>query len=859
MFQRLIQLCFTATLASIILTSTVFAQGLDTKASKEDWEEINFDFNSSVLVDGFPALLQLAELLQRNPGYRVRIEGNTDRVGGDSYNERLGLARANTVRDYLIKNGAGANQVTAASRGRTNPRVPAERGIQSATDEARWMSRRVVLFVTDAQGNTVSSLGAKEAINAMGRAGANGANGQNADPAAIQAAQAAAQAAQAAATQSAQAARAAQQTADQVAAQNRQLQDQIAKDAATLQQIQQNSQQAVQAARDAAAAAAANKPPSASEVAKATLDEHERRYPKFQILAANIGSTNNVDVTFTGKGRYFAPFGNHYAWQGEGEYYYARGRREGQGDFGLVDRINRFQAGMFASFKHVNMTGDQTGGTLGQASINLDYLFKWGKIGGYGTKAFMDDAIVNRVNALSAAGGILNNIYLERYLRVVDQVGANVTGPTFGKNYFEGNVGYLRATTVGDRFGGTLRLIFPITEKIAFTAEGGINETLIGRGNNGRAVFGVMFGNRIHPNEMLNFAHATPMQIARVRYEVLTRRVRVGNDAPIADAGPNQTLTAAGTVTLNGSNSYDPDGDPLTYQWIQESGAGVTLNNATSAIATFAAAAGQTYGFRLTVKDSGGAQGTARVTVGVNGAAPVIGSFTATPATINVGQQTTLAWDVTGSDIVSISGIGSVAPNGSQLVSPTATTTYILTAVRGLQTSTKSVTVTVNSGAPVIVSFTATPSNINLAGTSTLAWDVTGADVVTLTGLGNVVAKGSTVVSPTVNTTYILAATKGAQTVTRSVTVTVNSVAPVITSFTFTRDSEIAGSIVTLKCSASNASSIELAGATFNTNTVTTTVQPFVNTNYLCVANGPTGLTAQQQVTVNVIPGGLGR
>src|ERR1700731_1845856 len=70
------------------------AQGLDTQASKDDWEEINFDFNSSVLVDGFPSLLRLSELLQKNPGYKVKVEGHTDTIGNTAYNEKLGMARA---------------------------------------------------------------------------------------------------------------------------------------------------------------------------------------------------------------------------------------------------------------------------------------------------------------------------------------------------------------------------------------------------------------------------------------------------------------------------------------------------------------------------------------------------------------------------------------------------------------------------------------------------------------------------------------------------------------------------------------------------------------------------------------------
>jgi len=61
-----------------VMSASVVAQGLETRESKNDWEEINFEFNSSVLSDGYPSLLRLAELLSKNPGYHVRIEGHTD-------------------------------------------------------------------------------------------------------------------------------------------------------------------------------------------------------------------------------------------------------------------------------------------------------------------------------------------------------------------------------------------------------------------------------------------------------------------------------------------------------------------------------------------------------------------------------------------------------------------------------------------------------------------------------------------------------------------------------------------------------------------------------------------------------------
>ena len=143
------------------------AQGLSTQASKDDWEEINFEFNSAVLSDGFPSLLRLADLLSAHPGFHVRVEGHTDNLGNENYNDKLGMERANTVRDFLVKYGAKPDQVQVSSRGATSPEAHGFKQHYSKTDVARWMNRRVVLTVTDEQGRTVSAGGIPEAIKAM--------------------------------------------------------------------------------------------------------------------------------------------------------------------------------------------------------------------------------------------------------------------------------------------------------------------------------------------------------------------------------------------------------------------------------------------------------------------------------------------------------------------------------------------------------------------------------------------------------------------------------------------------------------------------------------------------------------------
>lgn len=103
-------------------------------------------------------------------------------------------------------------------------------------------------------------------------------------------------------------------------------------------------------------------------------------------------------------------------------------------------------------------------------------------------------------------------------------------------------------------------------------------------------------------------------------------RVFARNQAPIASAGIDQTVTAGDLVTLDGSASRDPDGTITTYSWTQQEGPGVAIEDATRAVAGFHAPsvdAETRLRFRLVVTDDRDASDSDRVEITV---LPVVAS-----------------------------------------------------------------------------------------------------------------------------------------------------------------------------------------------------------------------------------------
>lgn len=107
-------------------------------------EGVNFQTGKSTLVDMSQTILdQVAASLVGNPEVTVEIGGHTDITGSKATNTRLSLARANSVKAYLVSKGVEASRLTTKGFG---PDVPVA---DNKTADGRLKNRRVELTKTN--------------------------------------------------------------------------------------------------------------------------------------------------------------------------------------------------------------------------------------------------------------------------------------------------------------------------------------------------------------------------------------------------------------------------------------------------------------------------------------------------------------------------------------------------------------------------------------------------------------------------------------------------------------------------------------------------------------------------------------
>jgi len=81
-----------------------------------------FEFNSIVINAGSKESLQaVVRRLKKNKSYRVQVEGHTDDVGSELYNQRLSYRRALSVKRFLVKHGIAGSKIRTQGFGELNP------------------------------------------------------------------------------------------------------------------------------------------------------------------------------------------------------------------------------------------------------------------------------------------------------------------------------------------------------------------------------------------------------------------------------------------------------------------------------------------------------------------------------------------------------------------------------------------------------------------------------------------------------------------------------------------------------------------------------------------------------------------
>ena len=251
--------------------------------------------------------------------------------------------------------------------------------------------------------------------------------------------------------------------------------------------------------------------------------------------------------------------------------------------------------------------------------------------------------------------------------------------------------------------------------------------------------------------------------------------------------GPGGSIQKTASVTVNVpaptvSFSATPTtiglGQSSSLVWSTTNATSVTIDHGVGSQAlsgSTSVSPASTITYTLTATGPGGTM-TGQATVTVSSGPSI--TFSAEPTSIAAGQNATLVWNTASATSVSIdNGVGAKPVNGNAIVSPSATTTYTLTAVGPGGTSTAQATVSVIQ-APVIVFF-ADKISIDSGGSAVLFWSASDASTVTIDqGVGTVASGGSVRVSPRQTTTYHLTATNAAGSTNASLTITVISPPP---------------------------------------------------------------------------------
>jgi outer membrane protein OmpA-like peptidoglycan-associated protein len=105
--------------------------------------DVLFDFNKYTLKpEAREKLAKVSGILLAYPNLKLQVEGYTDSIGSDEYNQKLSEERADSVRDFLVQQSVADANITAQGYGKTHPIA------DNSTNSGRAQNRRVELVVS---------------------------------------------------------------------------------------------------------------------------------------------------------------------------------------------------------------------------------------------------------------------------------------------------------------------------------------------------------------------------------------------------------------------------------------------------------------------------------------------------------------------------------------------------------------------------------------------------------------------------------------------------------------------------------------------------------------------------------------
>lgn len=114
---------------------------------------IHFDYDQyNVRSSDEQLVSRKVAIMRANPALRIRIVGHADERGSDEYNLALGMRRAVSVKDFMVRMGIDAGRIDVASLGEERPMDP-------ASNESAWAMNRRAEFEIVAGGQTIVAPG----------------------------------------------------------------------------------------------------------------------------------------------------------------------------------------------------------------------------------------------------------------------------------------------------------------------------------------------------------------------------------------------------------------------------------------------------------------------------------------------------------------------------------------------------------------------------------------------------------------------------------------------------------------------------------------------------------------------------